>query len=43
MARQASYAYINTTSNDFLGRTWQVLNHTTSTAAGKLGPQSYSP
>eukprot|EP00438_Fugacium_kawagutii_P014327 Skav232171 [mRNA] locus=scaffold4749:32750:48362:- [translate_table: standard] len=32
---KASYAYINTTSNDFLGRTWQVLHHTTSTAAGK--------
>ncbi|CAJ1345081.1 unnamed protein product, partial [Effrenium voratum] len=32
---KASYAYINTTSNDFLGRTWQVLHHTKSTAAGK--------
>lgn len=32
---KASYAYLNTTSNDFLGRTWQVLHHTKSAAAGK--------
>eukprot|EP00440_Ansanella_granifera_P004614 gb/GFBE01005002.1/.p1 GENE.gb/GFBE01005002.1/~~gb/GFBE01005002.1/.p1 ORF type:complete len:170 (+),score=23.09 gb/GFBE01005002.1/:1-510(+) len=32
---KASYAYVNTTSNDFLGRTWQVLHHTKSVAAGK--------
>mmetsp|Transcript_91881 Transcript_91881/g.163567 ORF Transcript_91881/g.163567 Transcript_91881/m.163567 type:complete len:177 (+) Transcript_91881:96-626(+) len=32
---KASYAYINTTSNDFMGRTWQVLHHTKSVAAGK--------
>eukprot|EP00931_Biecheleriopsis_adriatica_P087267 TRINITY_DN61763_c0_g1_i1.p1 TRINITY_DN61763_c0_g1~~TRINITY_DN61763_c0_g1_i1.p1 ORF type:complete len:166 (+),score=29.98 TRINITY_DN61763_c0_g1_i1:96-593(+) len=32
---KASYAYMNTTSNDFLGRTWQVLHHTKSAAAGK--------
>eukprot|EP00930_Biecheleria_cincta_P005309 TRINITY_DN10622_c0_g1_i2.p1 TRINITY_DN10622_c0_g1~~TRINITY_DN10622_c0_g1_i2.p1 ORF type:complete len:153 (+),score=10.98 TRINITY_DN10622_c0_g1_i2:60-518(+) len=33
---KASYAYVNTTSNDFLSRTWQVLHHTKSTAAGKV-------
>mmetsp|Transcript_20347 Transcript_20347/g.32454 ORF Transcript_20347/g.32454 Transcript_20347/m.32454 type:complete len:159 (-) Transcript_20347:107-583(-) len=32
---KSSYAYINTTSNDFLSRTWQVLNSTRSVAAGK--------
>eukprot|EP00933_Yihiella_yeosuensis_P046052 TRINITY_DN4151_c0_g5_i1.p1 TRINITY_DN4151_c0_g5~~TRINITY_DN4151_c0_g5_i1.p1 ORF type:complete len:168 (-),score=22.46 TRINITY_DN4151_c0_g5_i1:152-655(-) len=32
---KASYAYVNTTSNDFLSRTWQVLGHTKSVAAGK--------
>eukprot|EP00747_Dinoflagellata_sp_TGD_P163173 gnl/TRDRNA2_/TRDRNA2_181572_c0_seq1.p1 gnl/TRDRNA2_/TRDRNA2_181572_c0~~gnl/TRDRNA2_/TRDRNA2_181572_c0_seq1.p1 ORF type:complete len:160 (-),score=19.35 gnl/TRDRNA2_/TRDRNA2_181572_c0_seq1:82-561(-) len=30
-----SYANLNTTSSDFLGRTWHMLNHTHSVAAGK--------
>eukprot|EP00401_Gymnodinium_catenatum_P071060 CAMPEP_0117573494 /NCGR_PEP_ID=MMETSP0784-20121206/60992_1 /TAXON_ID=39447 /ORGANISM="" /LENGTH=165 /DNA_ID=CAMNT_0005372079 /DNA_START=35 /DNA_END=528 /DNA_ORIENTATION=- len=34
-APQASYAHLNTTSNDFMSRTWQLLHHTRSVAAGK--------
>mmetsp|Transcript_28631 Transcript_28631/g.85175 ORF Transcript_28631/g.85175 Transcript_28631/m.85175 type:complete len:168 (-) Transcript_28631:91-594(-) len=33
---KASYAYMNTTSNDFLTRTWQVADHVPSVAAGKV-------
>eukprot|EP00427_Karlodinium_veneficum_P050361 CAMPEP_0169361744 /NCGR_PEP_ID=MMETSP1017-20121227/30523_1 /TAXON_ID=342587 /ORGANISM="Karlodinium micrum, Strain CCMP2283" /LENGTH=196 /DNA_ID=CAMNT_0009459187 /DNA_START=75 /DNA_END=663 /DNA_ORIENTATION=- len=32
---KASYAYLSTTSNDFMGRTWQLLDHTRTSAAGK--------
>mmetsp|Transcript_32749 Transcript_32749/g.71505 ORF Transcript_32749/g.71505 Transcript_32749/m.71505 type:complete len:198 (-) Transcript_32749:87-680(-) len=32
---QTNYTQLNTTSNEFLGRTWQVLHHTRSVAAGK--------
>lgn len=30
-----SYKDMNTTTNDFLGRTWHILNHTYSSAQGK--------
>mmetsp|Transcript_53956 Transcript_53956/g.94638 ORF Transcript_53956/g.94638 Transcript_53956/m.94638 type:complete len:166 (-) Transcript_53956:125-622(-) len=32
---KSSYAYLNTTSNDFQSRTWQLLDHTHTVAAGK--------
>mmetsp|Transcript_55140 Transcript_55140/g.139256 ORF Transcript_55140/g.139256 Transcript_55140/m.139256 type:complete len:172 (+) Transcript_55140:121-636(+) len=32
---KASYAHLSTTSNDFQSRTWQVLHHARTAAAGK--------
>eukprot|EP00927_Polykrikos_kofoidii_P074885 TRINITY_DN70940_c0_g1_i1.p1 TRINITY_DN70940_c0_g1~~TRINITY_DN70940_c0_g1_i1.p1 ORF type:complete len:181 (+),score=22.01 TRINITY_DN70940_c0_g1_i1:49-591(+) len=32
---QSSYKHLNTTSNDFHGRTWALLDHTRTPAAGK--------
>merc|ERR1712187_163583 len=33
---KSSYAYLNTTANDFNSRTWEVKHHTCSAAAGKV-------